>query len=221
MAKLGLGAETIAQLAAADVIARLKGPMADPAILKIGHNAKFDAQVLACMGVVEVSPTDDVMLLSYVLDGSSQDHALPALAERTLSLQAQSLVELTGTGRAALGFAQIAPDVALPYAAQRVDLALRLQTALRARLVAERQVTLYERIDRPLTAVVAGMETAGIKVDRGILARLAQGLWRTVGQARRNKSSPPPATHSISARPSSWATCCSARWACPPSAEPS
>jgi DNA polymerase I len=173
--ELGLGAEVISQLAAADVVARLKGPMADPAILKIGHNAKFDAQILACMGL-EVSPIDDVMLLSYVLDGSSQDHALPALSERALGLQAQSLVELTGTGRAALGFAQIAPDVAMPYAAQRVDLALRLQAALRTRLVAERQVTLYERIDRPLTSVVAGMETAGIKVDRAILARLAQGF---------------------------------------------
>src|SRR6185312_11827517 len=172
---LDLGQNKPAQLPLAAVLERLKPVMADPAILKIGHNAKFDAQILACQGVT-VAPIDDTLLLSYVLDGASQDHGLAPLAERALGLTAQSLVELTGTGRSALSFDRLAPDVALPYAAQQVDLVLRLQSALRARLVAERQVTLYERIDRPLVPVVAGMELAGIKVDRATLARLAQNF---------------------------------------------
>ncbi len=163
------------QLTMAAVVDRLRPIMADPAILKIAHNAKFDVQILACLGIA-VAPIDDTLLLSYVLDGSSQDHGLAPLSERALGLTAQSLVELTGSGRAALSFAQLAPDVALPYAAQQVDLVLRLQSALRARLVAERQMTLYERIDRPLVPIVSAMELAGIKVDRTTLARLAQGF---------------------------------------------
>jgi DNA polymerase-1 len=173
--ELGLGGDAPVQLPIAEVIARLGPVMSDPAILKIAHNAKFDTQILACLGIA-VAPIDDTLLLSYVLDGSSQDHGIAPLSERALGVTAQSLVELTGTGRAALTFAQLAPDKALPYAAQQVDLVVRLQAALRARLVAERQVTLYERIDRPLVPVVAGMEQAGIKVDRTILARLAQGF---------------------------------------------
>jgi DNA polymerase-1 len=173
--ELGFKTDTFAQLAVGAVVERLAPIMVDPAILKIAHNAKFDTQILACLGI-PVAPIDDTLLLSYVLDGSSQDHGLAPLSERTLGVAAQSLVELTGTGRAALTFAQLAPDVALPYAAQQVDLVVRLQPALRARLVAERQVTLYERIDRPLVSVVAAMEQAGIKVDRTILARLAQGF---------------------------------------------
>ncbi|HEX4505764.1 MAG TPA: DNA polymerase I [Alphaproteobacteria bacterium] len=172
---LDLGQNRPVQLPLAAVLERLKLVMADPAILKIGHNAKFDAQILACNSMT-VAPIDDTLLLSYVLDGASQDHGLAPLAERALGLTAQSLVELTGTGRSALSFDQLAPDVALPYAAQQVDLVLRLQSTLRARLVAERQVTLYERIDRPLVPVVAGMELAGIKVDRATLARLAQNF---------------------------------------------
>jgi len=171
--ELGLHGAAPAQLAAAEAIARVKAAMGDPSILKIGHNAKFDVQVLACLGA-ETAPLDDTMLLSYVLDGSSQDHGLPALAERTLGLKAQPLAELTGTGRTALAFAQIPPDKALAYAAQQADLILRLHSALRARLLAERRVTLYERIDRPLVSIVAGMERTGIKVDRVVLARLGQ-----------------------------------------------
>jgi DNA polymerase-1 len=171
--ELGLETAAIKQLALGDVAARLKPMLADPGIIKIAHNAKFDAQVLACLGLA-LAPIDDTMLLSYVLDGSSEDHGLSALAERTLGLKAQPLVELVGTGRAALAFAQIAPEKALTYAAQHADLALRLHAALRARLVAEKRVTLYERIDRPLARVVASMELAGIRVDRGVLAGLGQ-----------------------------------------------
>ncbi|HTJ62640.1 MAG TPA: DNA polymerase I [Alphaproteobacteria bacterium] len=177
--ELSLDTTPIPQLTVGDVIARLKPALADPSIIKVGHNVKFDMQILACLGIT-VTPVDDVQLLSYVLDGSSQDHALPAMAERILALKAQSLVELTGTGRAALGFPQIAPDAAMPYAAQKVDLALRLHAMLKARLVVERQVTLYERIDRPLVPVVAGMEMAGIKVDRAILARLARNFGERI-----------------------------------------
>jgi DNA polymerase-1 len=173
--ELGLESNGPPQLPMAAVIERLRPVMADPAILKIAHNAKFDAQVLACLGLV-MAPLDDTLLLSYVLDGASQDHGIAPQAERTLGLTAQSLAELTGTGRAALSFAQLSPEAAMPYAAQQADIVLRLQSALRARLLAERQVTLYERIDRPLVSVVAQMEQAGIKVDRGILARLAQGF---------------------------------------------
>jgi DNA polymerase-1 len=171
--ELGLGGEDVVQLPVAEVLARLKPVMADPSIIKIAHNAKFDMQVLACRDVV-VGPVDDTTLLSYVLDGSSQDHGLAALADRALGLKTQTLVELIGAGRGALTFAQLTPEVALPYAAQQVDLVVRLHPVLKGRLVAERQVTLYERIDRPLAPIVAGMERAGIKVDRTILARLGQ-----------------------------------------------
>jgi DNA polymerase-1 len=171
--ELGLGEESFVQLSSSIVIDRLRRVLADPSILKITHNGKYDIQVLACLGL-EVTPVDDIMLLSYALDGGSQDHGIPPLAERELTLKAQPLVELIGSGRAALGFAQLAPETAMPYAAQQTDLMLRLQKALRARLIAEHRVALYERIDRPLVGIIAGMERAGIKVDRSILARLGQ-----------------------------------------------
>src|SRR3569623_2989062 len=67
---LDLGQNRPAQLPLSAVLERLRPVMADPAILKIGHNAKFDAQILACQGMT-VAPIDDTLLLSYVLDGAS------------------------------------------------------------------------------------------------------------------------------------------------------
>ena len=167
------GAAAYPQLPVTAVIDRLTLILADPATLKVAHNAKFEVEVLSCLGV-PVNAIDDTLLLSYVLDGASQDHALAAQAARALSLETHALAALTGSGRAAIAFAQVAPDAALPYAAQQADFALRLRHTLRTRLIAERQVTLYERIDRPLAPIIARMETAGVKVDRAILAGLAQ-----------------------------------------------
>lgn len=51
-------------------ITLLKPLLEDKAVLKIGHNMKYDWQIIAAHGV-HMSPCDDTMLMSYVLDGSA------------------------------------------------------------------------------------------------------------------------------------------------------
>lgn len=50
---------------------------------------------------------------------------------------------------------------------------MRLWKVLKPRLTAQKTVTLYETIERPLVPVLARMEAKGIHVDRQILARLS------------------------------------------------
>ena len=66
-----------------ELLDRLRPVMADPAVLKIAHNLKYDAGVLDKCGV-RIHPVEDTMLLSYVLDGASHGHGLDELAERHL-----------------------------------------------------------------------------------------------------------------------------------------
>ena len=51
---------------------------------------------------------------------------------------------------------------------------LRLHQVLKPRLCAERLVTMYETVERPLVPIVADMELAGIKVDRAQLNKLSK-----------------------------------------------
>ena len=69
-------------------------------------------------------------------------------------------------------FAQVPLDKATEYAAEDADVTLRLWHALKPRLAAERVATVYETLERPMVAVLADMERAGVKVDRSILSRL-------------------------------------------------
>ena len=79
--------------------------------------------------------------------------------------------EVVGTGKAQVPFERVALDQALRYAAESADITLRLHRLLKPKLLAERMVTVYETLERPLIAVLEAMECHGILVD---VARLRQ-----------------------------------------------
>ncbi|UKJ77858.1 DNA polymerase I [Azospirillum brasilense] len=163
------------QIPAEDALKALKEVLEDPAILKIGHNFKFDHQLFARHGV-RVSPVDDSMLISYVLEGGAHGHGMDELAELHLGHTTIPYKEVCGTGKNQITFDRVPLDKALAYAAEDADITLRLWRVLKPRLVDERMVTVYETLERPLVPVIADMESCGIRVDRAALARLSQDL---------------------------------------------
>jgi DNA polymerase-1 len=153
-------------------IERLRPVLADPSVLKIGHNIKYDAGILAHYGLA-VTPIDDTMLLSYVLNGASHGHGMDELAQRYLDHDCITYDSVTGKGAARIGFASVPIDKATAYAAEDAEVTLRLWRHLRPRLLEERMVAVYETLDRPLTPIVTEMERTGIKVDAHRLRRLS------------------------------------------------
>ena len=154
-------------------LALLKPLLADPSVLKVGHNLKFDIQVLGQFGV-EVTPFDDTMLISYVLEGGAHGHGMDELAELHLGHKTIKYSEVCGTGKSQVTFDRVPLDKACAYAAEDADITLRLWRALKPRLVAERMATVYESLERPLVPVIAAMETAGVCLDRGVLSALSR-----------------------------------------------
>ena len=155
-----------------DALRRLKPLLEDPGVLKVGHNIKYDIEVMGRLGIA-VAPVDDSMLISYALEGGAHGHGLDELAEIHLNHKTIRYEDVCGTGKSQVTFDCAPLDKARDYAAEDADVTLRLQHALRPLLLAERLVTVYETIDRPLIPVVAAMEAAGIKVDRDELRRLS------------------------------------------------
>src|SRR5215212_12000346 len=76
-----LYSDTPNQLPMALVLERLKPLLEDPAVLKIGHNLKYDWVMFERAGIV-VAPVDDTMVMSFDLDaGRSFGHGLEELAK--------------------------------------------------------------------------------------------------------------------------------------------
>jgi DNA polymerase-1 len=104
------------------------------------------------------------------------------LAERWLAHQTIHFADVAGSGKNFIGFARVAIDKATEYAAEDVDVTLRLWRALKSRLPAEHVTKVYETLERPLIAPLARMERRGVSIDRNILSSLsgefAQGMAR-------------------------------------------
>ena len=172
------GDAAIALIPPAETIKRLAPLLADPSILKVGHNIKYDLVVLANVGITDVRAIDDTMLMSYVLDGGSHGHGMDELARLHLGHQTIKYSDVCGTGKAEITFDRVPLDKARDYAAEDADITLRLYHFLRPRLLAEHMVTVYERLERPLIAVIARMEQDGIKVDAEELRLLSADFER-------------------------------------------
>jgi DNA polymerase-1 len=147
--------------------------LADPSVLKIGHNIKYDMEVFARYGVT-LAPVDDTMLISYVLEGGSHGHGMDELSDIHLGHATVKFEDVAGSGKQQITFDRVPLDKALEYAAEDAEVTLRLHRTLKPRLVADGLVSVYEGIERAMPTVVAEMERAGVLVDRAELARLSK-----------------------------------------------
>ncbi len=169
------GGPVDSQVPVREALSRLKELLEDPSVLKVGQNLKYGYLVMKRHGIAMRS-FDDTMLMSYVLDAGNGAHGMDSLAERWLGHTPIAYKDVTGTGRSSLTFDFVDIDKATTYAAEDADIALRLWHVLKPRLSAKGLTRVYERLERPLISVLAGMEERGITVDRQILSRLSGEL---------------------------------------------
>ena len=167
-----LFSDSPAQVPMATAIAKLKLLLEDPSVLKIGHNIKYDLNVLERYGI-SVTPIDDTMVMSFDLDAGKHNHGMDELALIHFGHSCIAFKDVCGTGKNQLTFNQVGMAEATRYAAEDADVTLRLWHRLKPRLSAEKATRVYERVDRPLVPVLARMEREGIKVDRDELARMS------------------------------------------------
>ncbi|MDV3458962.1 DNA polymerase I [Sphingomonas sp. HF-S4] len=170
-------AEKPVQLDKPLVLAKLKVLLEDPAVLKIGHNLKYDLIVLRQRGI-DVAPYDDTIVMSFDLDAGLHGHGMDELAATHLTHSCIAFKDVVGTGKKQLSFREVDLKAATRYAAEDADVTLRLWQRLKPRLAYESVTRVYEMVDRALVSVIAGMEREGVKVDAATLARLSDEFSR-------------------------------------------
>ena len=163
------------QMEQATALAMLKTMLEDSTILKIGQNMKYDAKILARVGI-QIAPIDDTMLMSYAQNGGLHNHGMDFLSERYLGHVPISIKTLLGSGKSAITFDRVPVDEATRYAAEDADITLRLWQYFKPRLHRNKVTVVYETLERPLVPVLAEMEMYGIKVDRDTLSRMSNGF---------------------------------------------
>ena len=146
----------------------LKPILDNPAILKIGHNIKYDMHVLAHEygSDFTLAPIADTMVMSSVLNGSNHGHGMDELADLYLHHTTIKYADVCGTGAHKITFNDVPLDKACAYAAEDADITFRLYQLFSERLLKEDTGHIYQKYDCPLIPILFHMEETGILVDQ-------------------------------------------------------
>ena len=169
------------QLSREAVLARIGPFVEDAAKAKIGQNIKYDWIVLARNGLTLQGDMFDTMAASYLINPTKRAHSLDQIALDFLGHKTITYQEVTGKGRGAKNFAQVAVEDAVPYACEDADVTLQAKMALQPRLEEIGLLPLMETVEMPLVPVLVRMEMRGVRVDTELLGRLSRTFERRLG----------------------------------------
>jgi len=164
------------QLSLQEVLKVLRPVLTDSSIRKVGQNIKYDLLVLANAGVELSGIYFDTMVASYLINPSRTTHNLNDLALTYLNHKMITYKEVTGTGKKAIGFAEVPLDRATAYAAEDAEITYTLYKQLEPMLTENNLESLFHEIEMPLIPVLAGMERTGVKIDADFLAGMSAGI---------------------------------------------
>ncbi|WP_110951759.1 DNA polymerase I [Pseudomonas bohemica] len=160
------------------VLKAVKPMLEDASKIKVGQHAKFAINLLAnCaidgdqeQGIAVQGVKFDTMLESYVLDSTATRHDRDSLVAKYLDHTPVNFQDIAGKGAKQLSFDQIALEQAGIYAAEEVDLTLRLHETLQAKLATTPSLQpVLSDIEMPLMPVLARIERQGAFVDAKLL----------------------------------------------------
>jgi hypothetical protein len=127
-------------------------------------------------------------------------HATPqfikdALAENLLGYRTLPISVLIGEGKLQRTFDTASLCLAVPYAAEDADIALRLHQQLAPQVAAMGMTALHDDVELPLVRVLAEIEWNGIKVDPVELDRQRDALNLRIQQVRMDIADLAPAAY--------------------------
>ncbi len=174
------------------VVTHLRPLLEDASIKKIGHNLKFDINVLRRHGIRLAGASFDTMIASYVIDASRSSHKMDVLALALLDYVCTPITDLIGSGKKQRTFDTVPLEQAVPYAAEDADITLRLRDVLAPKLEAMNLQALFDDLEMPLVEVLAELEWNGIRIDPDELDRQREHLVERIDELRQQISDAAP-----------------------------
>lgn len=149
----------------------LKPILENPNIQKLGQNIKYDYQIFKNYGITLRGIVFDTMLESYLLNSTTENHNMDALALKYLKHKTIKYSEVTQIDGKSVDFNDVPITNAAKYAAEDAYITLRLHQIIYPLLADSLQSVLSE-IEIPLISILAEMERAGVLIDAKQLLQL-------------------------------------------------
>jgi len=164
------------QLPLETVIDALRGPLTNPNIKKVAHNATYDLVMMQRYGI-DVTPVSfDTMVAEWIRDPISNNLSLKRFALSALGVTMVEISDLIGTGKKQIPMSQVAIADAAPYAAADAAITYRAYEYLKPRLAEQEVEEIYYRLEVPMIPLIAAMEQAGALLDLPFLSHMSANL---------------------------------------------
>lgn len=155
-----------------DILNELKPFFESIHIKKVGHNLKFDMNVLFKYNITVEQPLFDTMVAHYLINPDMR-HNLNSLSESYLNYSPISIESLIGKkGKNQLSMKDISVEEITNYACEDADLSLRLKNIFDKELESNQVQKIFKEIEIPMISVLNEMETQGVKIDTQYLNKL-------------------------------------------------
>lgn len=151
------------------------------AVAKIGHNLKFDIEVLTNYGVNVSGKLFDTMIAHFLLY-PGQKHGLKEITMSMLNYESIRIDELIGSGKNQRSMSSVDEDLLREYSAEDADVTWQIYEVMKPQIDARASIkNLFENIDMPLVSVLADMERTGVAIDSDALGAFASKLKEQIG----------------------------------------
>ena len=155
-----------------EVLNELKPFFESTQITKVGHNLKFDMNVLFKYNIKVQYPIYDTMVAHYLINPDMR-HNLNSLSESYLNYSPISIESLIGKrGKNQLSMKDISIEEITNYACEDADIALRLKNIFDEELEKNQVKKIFNEIEIPMISVLNEMEAQGVKIDTKYLKKL-------------------------------------------------
>ncbi|GAB4254252.1 MAG: DNA polymerase I [Vicingaceae bacterium] len=165
-----------------NIINEFKSIFEDNRTEKIGHNIKFDIEVLHNYGIEVKGKFFDTMIAHYLIQPDMR-HNMDLLSEAYLGYKPISIEKLIGKkGKKQLSMSDIPQENICDYACEDADVTFQLKQFLELKLEEAKLDKVYYEIEAPLIKVLAIMEEEGIALDVEKLKRFSKELEELINK---------------------------------------
>ena len=159
------------------VLENLKPILETHKIKKVGHNLKYDRNVLRNYDIILNGIEHDSMLLSYVYDSTAIRHGLDNVAEKYLSHKTIHYEDIAGKGVKQIPFSKVDIETAAEYSCEDVLVSYELYNYLWAKVSKDENIIkVYKNIEMPLVPILSNIERNGVLVESKTLNKLSKEL---------------------------------------------
>jgi DNA polymerase-1 len=169
---------------AKEIVHRFKPVLESNSIIKIGHNIKFDWQVIRQYGVEIVAPFYDTMVAHYLID-ANQRHKMDFLAETYLQYTPVPIEALIGkAGKKQKSMSDVSMADLAEYAAEDADVTYQFKQKFDPLLKQKELTNLFNEVELPLVEALQEMEWQGVQVDGNFLKEYSVQLGSELSEIR-------------------------------------